>query len=81
MIPNPYRFLLVRVFLFRQNLPEQQETPELKGQKPMEEFIHNHINGIVVVLALLVVPFYLQKMQQWHKNSQKRKRERKKRLR
>lgn len=47
----------------------------------MEEFIHNHINGIVVVLALLVVPFYLQKIQQWHKASQKRKRERKKRLR
>ncbi len=47
----------------------------------MEEFIHTHINGIAVVLALMVLPFYLQKMQKWHKAGQKRKRERKKRLR
>ena len=47
----------------------------------MAEFIHNHINSIFMVLVLMIAPFYLQKMQQRHKASQKRKRERKKRLR
>lgn len=47
----------------------------------MQEWIQNNQGAIVVVLFLLALPFYLQKMQQWHKNSQKRKRERKKRLR
>jgi len=46
----------------------------------MEAFIHDHMSGIVIVLVLLVLPFYLQKMQQWHKSSHKRKQERKRRL-
>jgi len=81
MVPNPYRFCWYGFFYPGRICLKKQETPETEGQKLMEEFIHNHINGIAVVLALMVLPFYLQKMQQWHKAGQKRKRERKKRLR
>ncbi|MBB1487262.1 hypothetical protein [Oceanospirillum sediminis] len=47
----------------------------------MTDFIHNHINTIVIVLTLLVLPFYIQKMRQWYQASKKKNRRRRKRLR
>ena len=47
----------------------------------MEAFVHDNIISIMLVLTLLVMPFYLKKIRQWHHASLKKKRERKKRLR
>lgn len=47
----------------------------------MTDFIHTHMNTISVVLMLLILPFYLQKIQQWTKNCRRKNRQRRKRLR
>jgi len=46
----------------------------------MSEFIHNHFGAIIFVLFLLMLPFYIKKVQGYAKASQKKTKARKQRL-
>ncbi len=46
----------------------------------MQEFVQNNQGVIAAVLFLMVLPFYIKKIQQWSKASQEKAKARRKRL-